>query len=86
MKYTAYRKRTETDVFFTPDAGSSAYAGRPDEMIRFVEDATCMDPSLWALFVAQFRIGNTDDCAGHDIARTDGLKGAFQFTLKVFHG
>ena len=64
MKYTAYQERTETDVFFTPDAGSSHYEGKPDEMIRFVEGATCMDPSLWALFVAQFRIGNTDDRDG----------------------
>ena len=64
MKYTAYQKRAETDVFFTPEAGSSHYEGKPDEMIRFVEGATCMDPSLWALFVAQFRIGNTDDRDG----------------------
>ena len=64
MKYTAYEKRTETDVFFTPSEGSSCYEGRTDEMIRFVEGATCMDPSLWALFVAQFRIGNTDDRDG----------------------
>ncbi|MBR7162125.1 MAG: glycoside hydrolase family 127 protein, partial [Clostridia bacterium] len=64
MKYTAYQKRNETDLFFTPEAGSSHYDGRPDEMIRFVEGATCMDPSLWALFVAQFRIGNTDDRDG----------------------
>ncbi len=64
MKYTAYQKRAETDVFFTPNAGSSRYEGKPDEMIRFVESATCMDPSLWALFVAQFRIGNTDDRDG----------------------
>ena len=64
MKYTAYQKRSETDVFFTPELGSSHYEGKPDEMIRFVESATCMDPSLWALFVAQFRIGNTDDRDG----------------------
>ena len=61
MKYTAYSKRTETDIFFTPEAGSSHYEGKAEDMIRFVEGATCMDPSLWALFVAQFRIGNTDD-------------------------
>jgi len=64
MKYTAYRKRAETDVFFTPEAGSSRYEGKAEEMIRFAEGATCMDPSLWALFVAQFRIGNTDDRDG----------------------
>lgn len=64
MKYTAYQKRTETDVFFTPEAGASHYEGKPDEMIRFVESSSCMDPSLWALFAAQFRIGNTDDRDG----------------------
>ncbi|MBQ3489555.1 MAG: glycoside hydrolase family 127 protein [Clostridia bacterium] len=64
MKYTAYQKRAETDVFFTPSAGSSHYEGKPEEMIRFTENATCMDPSLWALFVSQFRIGNTDDADG----------------------
>ena len=61
MKYTAYRNRRRTDVFFAPADGSCQYTGTLADAVRFVEEEQLLDPSLWALFVAQFRIGTTDD-------------------------
>ncbi len=61
MKYTAYENRKKTDALFTPSDGSAAYAGQLADAIHYIERAQLLDPSLWALFVEQFRIGDVDD-------------------------
>ena len=61
MKYTAYQNREKTDILSAPAMGACRYHGTLADTVPYVEEAQLLDPSLWALFVAQFRIGNTDD-------------------------
>ena len=61
MKYLARKNRKNTDAFFSPEIGSQAYSGKAADSVRLIEEDQLTDPALWALFVAQFRIGNVDD-------------------------
>ena len=61
MKHLARKNRKNTDIFFAPQAGSQSYFGKAAEAARLIEEDQLTDPALWALFVAQFRIGNVDD-------------------------
>ena len=64
MKYLARKNRRNTDIFFFPELVSQSYSGKAADAARLIEADQLMDPALWALFVAQFRIGNVDD---HDL-------------------
>ncbi len=61
MIYNAHNNRSDTDALFSPAVGSHRYHGKAAEAVSHIEEAQLLDPALWALFVAQFRIGNVDD-------------------------
>ncbi len=61
MKYTAYENRAKTDIYFTPEIGAATYQGQLSDTIYWVEKEQLLDPTLWATFVEQFRIGDVDD-------------------------
>ena len=61
MKYDSHKNRTQTDRFLTPSSEYRKYDGKLMGTVTAVEEAQLTDPALWALFVAQFRIGNVDD-------------------------
>ncbi len=61
MNYTSIKNRLDTDALFTPYDGTASYSGQLDSAIRFVEEKQLLDPTLWTLFVNQFRQGDTDD-------------------------
>lgn len=61
MKYTAYKNRTRTDKYFTPEIGAAVYRSQLSDTIHWIEKEQLLDPALWALFVDQFRIGDVDD-------------------------
>ena len=60
MTYNAHKNRLLTDTFFKPLAGSGNYGGKAGRAARYIEEEQLLDPALWALFVAQFRIGTVD--------------------------
>ena len=64
MKYLARKNRRNTDIFFFPELVSQSYSGKEADAARLIEADQLTDPALWALFVAQFRIGNVDN---HDL-------------------
>ena len=64
MTYNAHWNRRLTDVLFAPTAGSGSYGGKAGLSTHCIEEEQLLDPALWALFVAQFRIGTVD---GHDL-------------------
>ena len=61
MLYNAHKNRSDTDTLFSPAIGSHAYSGKAAESVSHIEKEQLLDPALWALFVAQFRIGTVDD-------------------------
>ena len=61
MIYNAHKNRSDTDTLFSPAVGSHSYSGKAAESVSHIEEAQLLDPALWALFVAQFRIGTVDD-------------------------
>ena len=61
MKYNSHKNRHLTDTFLTPNHDGREYRGRLAQAVFDVENAQLTDPALWALFVAQFRIGTVDD-------------------------
>lgn len=49
------------DVLLPPESGAAHYSGTLADQAAYIENEQLLDPALWALFVAQFRIGNVDD-------------------------
>ena len=61
MKYNSHKNRAQTDRLLSPSTEHRKYDGKLMSAVSTVEEAQLTDPALWALFVAQFRIGNVDD-------------------------
>ena len=64
MQNKTYANRERTDTFFNLPAGAARWTGDLAEACAWVQREQLMDPALWALFAAQFRIGDRDD---HDL-------------------